>query len=190
MMGVKFRGGHRHVHLMAGRALAAAHHPAKFGRALCKGMECQARADASGMLSTLILAAGRDKVSVVTHVSHSWKKYRGDISGKELKPELVRVSCEEVLKVVDDMGVWELRTISECLEVTGKKPVKVRWVDINKGDDESPNVRYRIVAKDFNVDKRPDLFAATRSLEYPRYVVSRCSSSQLGRRRPSSWCRM
>ena len=45
--------------------------------------------------------------------------------------------------------------------MTGKKPVKVTWVDVNKGDDESPHVRYRIVAKDVNVDKRPDLFAAT-----------------------------
>ena len=84
------------------------------------------------------------------------------------------------MKVVDEMGVWEIRPISECLEVTGKKPVKVRWVDVNKGDDESPNVRCRIVAKDFNIDKRPDLFAATPPLEYLRYLVARCASSQLG----------
>ena len=42
------------------------------------------------------------------------------------------------------MGVWELRPIAECIEVTGKKPVKVRWVDANKGDDDSfwPFSRY------------------------------------------------
>ena len=71
-------------------------------------------------------------------------------------------------------------TLAECLEVTGKKPVMVRWVDVNKGDDESPNVRCRIVAKDSNIDKRLDLFAATPPLEYLRYLVSRCASSQLG----------
>ena len=38
MMSVKCRGKHRHVHLMSGRARAAAHYPANFGRALCKGM--------------------------------------------------------------------------------------------------------------------------------------------------------
>ena len=64
--------------------------------------------------------------------------------------------------------------------MTGKKPDNLRWVNVNKGDDESPNVRCRIVAKDFNVDKRPDLFAATPPLEYLRYVVPRCASSQLG----------
>ena len=86
-------------------------------------------------------------------------RYWDDISGKELKPELVRAAREEELKVVDEMGVWELRPVAECIEVTGKKPVKVRWADVNKGDDDTPNVRCRIVATDFNVDKRPDLFA-------------------------------
>ena len=39
------------------------------------------------------------------------------------------------------------------------------------------------MAKDFNIDKRPDLFAATPQLEYLRYLVSRCASSQLGSRK-------
>ena len=93
---------------------------------------------------------------------------------------MVRAAREEELKVVDEIGVWEPRSIAECIEVTGKNPVKVRWVDVNKGDDDSPNVRCRIVAKDFDVDKRPDLFAATLPLEYLRYLVSRCASSQFG----------
>ena len=45
---------------------------------------------------------------------------------------MVRAAREEELKVVDEMGVWELRPIAECLEVIGKKPVKVRWVDVNE----------------------------------------------------------
>ncbi len=61
--------------------------------------------------------------------------------------------------------------------MTGKKPVKVRWIDVNEGDDDTPNVRCRIMAKDVNVDKRPDLFAAAPPLEYLRYLVSRCASS-------------
>ena len=83
------------------------------------------------------------------------------------------------MSVVDEMGVWELRPISECLNVTGKKRVKVRWVDVQKGDDAAPNVRSRIVAKDFRTDARPDLFAATPPLEFLRYLISRCASSQL-----------
>ena len=61
--------------------------------------------------------------------------------------------------------------------------MKVRWVDVNKGADKTPNVRCRIVAKDFNIDKRPDLFAATPPLEFLRYLVSRCASSQTSARK-------
>ena len=81
-MGAKCRGGHRHVHLMAGRARAAAHYPAKFCRALCKGMKRQARVDASGMMSTLVLNAVSDEVGEISHIEEPWKKYWDDISGK------------------------------------------------------------------------------------------------------------
>ena len=67
---------------MAGRARAAAHYPAKFCRALRKGMKRQARVEASGMLSTLILEGGWDEVGDDTHVSEPWNKYWDDISGR------------------------------------------------------------------------------------------------------------
>ncbi len=94
-MGRKCQGGHRHVHLMAGRARAAAHYPAKFCKALCKGMRRQAKVDASGLMSTLILEFDRDEVSEVVHIEEPWKRYWDDISGKELKPDLVRAAREE-----------------------------------------------------------------------------------------------
>ena len=111
MMGVKCREGHRHVHLVAGRARAAAHHPSNVCRALCKGMKRQAKVDASGMLSTLILEGGWDEVGDVTHVSEPWKKFWDNISGKELTPALVPAARGEALKVGDEIGVWELRPI-------------------------------------------------------------------------------
>ena len=134
--------------LDGGRARSAVHYPAKFCNALCKGMRRQAKVDASGMLSAMVMEGVQDEVSEVTHAPEVWKKYWDGISGKELNPELVHAAREEELKVVDEIGVWEVRPVSECIEVTGKKPVKVRWVDVNEGDDESPNVRCRIVAKD------------------------------------------
>ena len=42
------------------------------------------------------------------------------------------------------------------------------------------------MATDFNIDKRPDLFAATPLLEYLRYLVSTCASSDLVSRCASS----
>ena len=192
MMHRKCGGGHRHVHLMAGRARAAAHYPAKFCRALCKDMKRQARVDASDLMSTKIFESFGDEVGTVTHVPEKWQRYWDDISGKELVGDLVRAAREEELKVVDEMGVWELRPVSEYIEVTGKRRTKVRWVDVNKGDTESPNVRSRIVAKGFRTDSRPDLFAATPPFGVPSLITS-CPGARphdWGRGRRSSWFRM
>ena len=89
---------------MACRARAAAHFRAKFCKALCKGMRRQAKVDASGMLSTMVMEGVQDEASEVMHVPEVWKTYFDDISGKELKPELVHAALEEELKVVDAMG--------------------------------------------------------------------------------------
>ena len=43
--------------------------------------------------------------------------------------------------------------------------VKPRWIDINKGDDEKPNYRSRMVGEEFNDRVVDCLFAATPPLE-------------------------
>ena len=40
-----------------------------------------------------------------------------------------------------------------------------RWVDVYKGDDNNPEYRSRIVAKEFNSGQEERLFAATPPLE-------------------------
>ena len=60
-----------------------------------------------------------------------------------------------------------------CISETGKRPIGVRWVDIKKGDEESPEYRSRLVAKDLNRGvRRDDLFAATPSLEALKTLMS------------------
>ena len=54
-----------------------------------------------------------------------------------------------------------------------------KWLDINKGDADQPEYRARLVGREFKLDKRLDLFAATPPLEFLRYLISRCASSQL-----------
>ena len=46
-------------------------------------------------MSTLILEFDRDAVSEVVHIEEPWKRYWDDISGKKLKPDLVRAAREE-----------------------------------------------------------------------------------------------
>ena len=56
--------------------------------------------------------------------------------------------------------------------MTGKGPISVRWVDINKGDDENPNYRSRLVAREIRRRGDAPAFAATPPLEVIRLQIS------------------
>ena len=48
---------------------------------------------------------------------------------------------------------------------SGKQPIGVRWIDINKGDEVNPEYRSRLVAQEIKRDHSLELFAATPPLE-------------------------
>ena len=173
-------GGHRHVHLMEKRARAAAVYPKELCRAVCKATLCQARTDASDLLCVECVKCddGNDEVCDVEFEESDWERYWDDTTGRELKKELVEAARAEELATVRSMKVWTKVAREECLRITGKPPIKLRWVDINKGDDEDPKYRSRIVAKEIRKDVRPELFAATPPIEYIKYLISRCASRQ------------
>merc|ERR1712001_130058 len=67
-------------------------------------------------------------------------------------------------------GVYEkiLRTVS--YERTGRAPVKVRWVDVNKGDEQHPDYRSRLVAMEFKTDSNAEWFSGTPPLKALRFL--------------------
>ena len=76
--------------------------------------------------------------------------------------------------------LWDVVPRSQA---DGHRVVSVRWVDTNKGSEEKPEVRSRLVARDFNGgwDKdREDLFAATPPWELKRLSFCRSLSMVRG----------
>ena len=114
------------------------------------------------------------------HVSHGEDpqvqpeegEFWDSVSGVPLKPQLVKRAREEEMREFSKHGVYVKVPVKECLERTGRKPIGVKWVDINKGDEESPEYRSRLVAKGIKRDKREDLFAATPPLEALKILLS------------------
>ncbi len=88
-----------------------------------------------------------------------------DISGQRLDPSLVKEARSEELFEFGKHRVYVKVPLEQCLERTGKQPIGVRWVDINKGDEENPEYRSRLVAMDFKTVKLDTIFAATPPLE-------------------------
>ena len=77
--------------------------------------------------------------------------------------------------------------MEECKRVTGKPPIGTRWIDINKGDSVRTNYRSRLVAKEFKVDVRPELFAATPPTEWFCLLLSRAAESNHNNVCISTW---
>ena len=65
----------------------------------------------------------------------------------------------------------------------------IRWVDTNKGDEENPEYRSRIVAKDLNTRRDPsmpaiDTFAPMPALEMIKLLLSLAATWRKSRRSP------
>ena len=109
-------------------------------------------------------------------VDHNMIAY-DDVSGTNLDPVKVKQARREEMDYIRKLGVYRKVSISKCLQMTGKKPIQVRWIDVNKRDDENPNYRSRLVAKDFKTSINLELYAATPPLEALRSLVSLAATS-------------
>jgi len=107
-------------------------------------------------------------------------RYWDDVSGKELDPKMVERAREEEMGEFRKHTVYEKVPLAQCWSRTGKKPIGVRWVDINKGDIRNPKYRSRLVAMEFKCDKREDLFAATPPVEAKKLLLALAMTESTG----------
>ena len=82
------------------------------------------------------------------------EEFRDNRTGEYLDPELVAKARSEEVEFMAKIGLFQEVDITECLEMTGRPPISTRWVDVNKGSTESPDVRCRLVARDFKPKER------------------------------------
>ena len=54
----------------------------------------------------------------------------------------------------------------------GKGPIGTGCLDINKGDEDNPNLRSRLVGQEFNTAPDGTLYAATPPLELLMIIIS------------------
>ena len=72
------------------------------------------------------------------------------------------------------------RAREEAVRLTGRAPIAVKWVDVNKGDDEEPEYRCRLVAKDIKRKYDEAIFAATPPLEGKKLLFSLATTGTKG----------
>ena len=104
------------------------------------------------------------------------ERYVDDLTGQPLPPELCRAARATELDYFLEKEVWTIRKVSEALRRTGKPPITVRWVEVNKGDDLCPKIRSRLVAREIRLKGEEAIFAPTPPLESLRMVLSHAAT--------------
>ena len=101
------------------------------------------------------------------------------VSGAALDPKLVVKARQLEMDYFGKMGVYH-KVPRKTMQQHGGRTIGTRWIDINNGDEESPDYRSRSVGKEFNVGSDPALYAATPPLEALRIIVSRSATTRRG----------
>ncbi len=196
------RGGGRHA-VAAGRiAREAAVYPFRLCRAILQGCRNQLLRDGklkdgvhglqgifdedgakyydqfTGEVLEGAEAAVAEKVFAVQQQVH--EAYKDSVTGQPLRAELVKAARKLEMEYFEAKQVWEKRPRSEALARTGRVPITVRWIDTNKGDDEHPNYRSRLVAREIRRAGEDPIFAPTPPLESLRTIISLAATNVRG----------
>ena len=135
--------------------------------------------------------SGRDLMNVAKEIQSQYRTVEDDnqeeleeawddVSGAQLDPKAVKEARKAEVEYIHKMNLYTKVTMAECRKQTGKAPISVRWIDVNKGDAERPNYRSRLVAREINTHKRGDLFAATPPLEALKLILAMAASGNKG----------
>ena len=103
-----------------------------------------------------------------TNMEYAWD----DVNNCELNVDKVKEARAAEMAYFRKMKVYKKVPIQRCKDVTGKMPIKVKWVDTNKQDETNPRYRSRLVAKGFKRYNDPDLYTGTPPIEVLRFLVS------------------
>ena len=87
-----------------------------------------------------------------------------DLTGMELDGGKVIEARAKEIAYARDKEVWKRVTRQEANR-KGWKIIGTRWIDINKGDDERPVYRSRLVGKEYNTGDMDGIFAGTPPVE-------------------------
>ena len=99
-----------------------------------------------------------------------WQAY-DDVKGGELPAKLVMDARKRELKYLADRHVYEYASTAQAYQRTHKRPLRLKWIDSNKGDAAHPNVRSRLVCTEVRPKGTDAIFAATPPLESLRALM-------------------
>jgi hypothetical protein len=185
------QGRRDHAHLVGGRAAAAAVCPPELCLQTLKGLRDHARlTEATGACDVPSQdesppCANVEVSTMTSAASAENEEYHDEVTGELLPPKLVHAARAEELKYFETKKVYVRVPQDEARQVTGKPPITIRWIYVNKGDSQNPEIRARLVARQIRHGPRDDdLYAANPPLESLRWLFSLAATGRTWRGSP------
>ena len=185
------RGRHeQHGDLRDGKASECQEYPELFCKIICEAVKreletvewrnrlCK-RHDISDVFEKLMsIQRKTEQLATPPEEDHITALYEGlefvdDVTGAPLDKDKAVQARKLEIDYFRQMGVY-----TKVAREAWMKVITTRWIDVNKGDEKSPNYRARLVGREIKMDKRLDLFAATPPLESLRMILSICAQHQ------------
>ena len=183
-------GGHRHVHLINGRTRSAQVYPPKMVegilRAIRQELVNMKELSAIGPqnVGPVPDGTGNAPTEELTPEDEN-EEYYDAITGTPLPKEEVLKARKEELSWVHKQQIYVSVPLEECYQVTGKKPITLKWLDRNKGDQQRPNFRSRLVVREIKrynqVCQDFELYSAMPPLEALKVLCSLMTSKKKSR---------
>ena len=98
--------------------------------------------------------------------------YLDENTGEPIAKHLADEKAEEECSSMEEWGVWDVVPWEQARARTGKPPIRTRWVRVNKGDAETPDIRVRLVGMEVAYQKDVEFFSATPPLEALKALIS------------------
>ncbi|CAE7546001.1 unnamed protein product [Symbiodinium natans] len=181
---------HRHVRLINGRARAAQKYPPKLVKGILMAFRQQLVEDGEFSEALNAMEAGPvpDSPPVIDEEEEIYNQFpdvghqiQGPVidsnTGAELDLDKVAAARREELEWVWKQNLYE-KVPEEQARAAGKVPITMKWVDRNKGDNERPNYRSRIVCREVKRAKNAEFipehasFSAMPPLEAIKLLLS------------------
>ena len=159
-------GNHAHVPLLDGKAGAAAIYPVELCRAICRGLlrekkervlqvKAIVQIDPIGKGKKLPSKEDHHDGEEASREAEIGAKYDveawDDVSGVKLDAKQVMKARNEEIGWFKKKGVYQKIPRAEAIK-NGWTILRVRWIDINKGDGEAPVHRSRLLAEEFRAN--------------------------------------
>ena len=141
---------------------------------LVNSVECQVRAQHKAQSEPAIKAFFRFKAGgrVETDLAKNMKeRYLDEYTREELPVGLLRAAMHDEIVWLNN-HVWEGVPEDTARAEPDAVIVGTRWVNCNKGDALTPDIRARLVAQEVNHSPEDGYFAATPPLECKRALIS------------------